>query len=481
LLAGIYIRLINITDREVIFDESWVAFSVRQANVTDMLRTIKTTPLLFNFLVFFVNKIFPEGELSLRIVPFVFGVLGLPLIYHVSKRVTKSQTVGFISMILLAFNSRHVNYSKDLKQYTCDIFFTLLILLLSEFIITSRKKISIRETVIGVLVIVVSCLFSYPTAFLVITVFPILFNKFLSHKKDLLRLSTSYVIGFLVLGIYYIIFAKDQMGDANLLDFWVLEQAFPPVDTVGNVLIWLSSNLQDFLVSYPFGENMNFIWLLLVIPLLLKLTFPIKRVYYYYLGVLALLLIASFFKKYVFLGNRVTLFTLPFVLIIISVGIGEFIKIAKSKTVGLFLSCSVILLLFSPYFKETARREGVRYYNAWPEARQYIEGNYEAGYVVLNFNLADELWWYHLGDICDGKNCDAEYKRTYDQLIESTNGTRKPYIIVMRQPFEASLSRRFHKQRKMLLIYFQEDWIIQEKFEKSHAYIYKIVPNSDQV
>src|ERR1041385_7654748 len=85
---GTAVRLVGIT-RSLWLDEAWVANAAAAASLSKMLyydRWLQTTPPLFLVLVRATVKIFGLSNVTLRLVPFIFGVVSIVFTFLLLKR-----------------------------------------------------------------------------------------------------------------------------------------------------------------------------------------------------------------------------------------------------------------------------------------------------------------------------------------------------------------------------------------------------------
>jgi len=75
-------------------------------------------PRLFHLFLFFWHRIFDFNVFGLRMLPALLGVLGLPALYVLARRLFASRTAGLVASSLLALSPFHISYSQDLTMYS---------------------------------------------------------------------------------------------------------------------------------------------------------------------------------------------------------------------------------------------------------------------------------------------------------------------------------------------------------------------------
>lgn len=81
------------------------------------IRSTNARPLMYLLNHYLINPILPLNEFSLRLLPAVFGVLGIPVIYLVTRRLVSSRA-GLFAAILLSLSGLHVYYSQFARYWS---------------------------------------------------------------------------------------------------------------------------------------------------------------------------------------------------------------------------------------------------------------------------------------------------------------------------------------------------------------------------
>lgn len=91
-------------------------------------------PPLFHYLLHFWLK-FSTNEVWMRILPLIFGLLTIYMVYFFAKSFLKSEKAAQLAALLLAAAPYHVWYSQELRSYSLVTFLTLL----SVYLFTAKK------------------------------------------------------------------------------------------------------------------------------------------------------------------------------------------------------------------------------------------------------------------------------------------------------------------------------------------------------
>lgn len=198
LLAATGIRAFHLYKYEMWFDEAFTGILMRVPN-EEFMRVLSqdTNPPAFYLFTKLWTLIFGTGEIALRVLPLLAGVLTVFVVYLLAKKMFNKET-GIIAAVLLTISPFMIQYSTEARTYALYglftslalymlfskklVFFTLFaafipflhyagifysVVLLGIFVgynILNRKNANWPKTVIICFVIVFSVFFSYKNA-----------------------------------------------------------------------------------------------------------------------------------------------------------------------------------------------------------------------------------------------------------------------------------------------------------------------------
>jgi mannosyltransferase len=126
IFVGAYLRLTALNRQSLWFDEADVVVRA-QRPFDQVLRTFiepgENGPI-YNLMLALWIRVAGISEIAVRFPSALFGVLALPLIYLLARRMA-GPTVGLIVTGLLAINPYHVWYSQEAKMYTMVVVLAL--------------------------------------------------------------------------------------------------------------------------------------------------------------------------------------------------------------------------------------------------------------------------------------------------------------------------------------------------------------------
>ncbi len=122
-ILGAGLRLYGLGRRNLWYDEVFSLFE-GMYNLNRIGYHFWTTPPLFKLILYFW-KFLGESEFMLRLLPALFGMFSVVIIYQVGKTLFDKRT-GLISSLLLSISPFHIYYSQELRAYTLVTFLAIL-------------------------------------------------------------------------------------------------------------------------------------------------------------------------------------------------------------------------------------------------------------------------------------------------------------------------------------------------------------------
>src|SRR5688572_24450640 len=117
-LLGCALRVYRADHQEIWGDEGIKLEVVHQDFARVLDPAAEFHPRLFHLFLFVWHRIFNFNVFGLRMLPALLGVLGLPALYVLARRLFASRTAGLVAGFLLALSPFHVSYSQDLTMYS---------------------------------------------------------------------------------------------------------------------------------------------------------------------------------------------------------------------------------------------------------------------------------------------------------------------------------------------------------------------------
>ncbi|HIE43534.1 MAG TPA: glycosyltransferase family 39 protein [Candidatus Omnitrophica bacterium] len=302
-LLGILLRIYKLSAKDFWFDEAGKLLVENNLYICfEMLRP------LFNIFLYLWLKIVPHNEFAIRVLPFIFGIASLPIIYLYGKEMFNREIALFCTF-LLSVSPLHVWYSQELKAYTLTTFLTIAVAYyFYRFVKEEKFHLMIVLSFIMILLVYTTYL---SFAILVIEA---LFLIIVKRGKLLKKWSIHPLIVFACFSprLLHLLWRMRIVKES----FWISE---PTLESV-----W--ATFANFNLGYT-GSNFLFQFsLYLTLPFLIFALFKVKREKEIQLNFLLLFvplvsaLIYSFLSTPIFITRQFVQFT-PFYYLLISRGL----------------------------------------------------------------------------------------------------------------------------------------------------------------
>lgn len=347
---GIVARLFQyLHNRTLWTDEAALALTIADrtyAELTSTLGFVTGAPVGFLLLYRFAVGLFGNNEFAIRLVPLLCGIGALLLLYPIAKHYLRPMAVPF-AMLLFAASTPLVRYATEGKQYSSDVFISVLLLYLGMQ--ATRSGLAIRWIVPFAIVGALLVWFSYPSVFVLAGIGAVIGIYALAQKDwgKIIRLSLMSAAWLVSFGISYQFAGTDTLisneGLIEHLDALSRFPPFPPTSLSG--LNWLADSF-FLLFSNPVGITLSGV---AAMAFILGLISMFKRSNFNLL-LLASPIIVTFLvssAQYYPFAERWLLFLVPFMILLIAEGM--FFVIDKTwrdyKLIGIVFAS---VLLFYP-------------------------------------------------------------------------------------------------------------------------------------
>ncbi len=127
ILLALGLRLYGLDAQSLWYDEGFSVYLARMGPVEITERTAADIqPPLYYYLLHGWIELLGDGEMALRGLSLIFGLLTVPLIFSVAWQLFGSYLAALLAALLLAVSPLHVWYSQEVRMYTLLTFLCLL-------------------------------------------------------------------------------------------------------------------------------------------------------------------------------------------------------------------------------------------------------------------------------------------------------------------------------------------------------------------
>ena len=396
IIIGIILRLSQyIYNRSLTEGEAPLAMNIIERSYQGLLKPldyVQAAPIAFLYIEKLFVNIFGNNEYALRIFPLLAGILSIFIFYEILKHINDIKITIF-GLGFFVLNDHLIYFSSEVKPYSSDVLFSLLLILLALIIIRENLKISmlILTGIIGAIFI----WFSFPAVFvfsgigIVLLIYAIK-NKNYSALIALIIISAIWILSFIS---NYFLCIRHYTGHKELVDFW--QKDFIPFPPASLKALYQIIYMLIRIFKNPGGFP--------VYDILLALLFFITGIYYLYkskktialIFILPLIItfICSMFKLYPFEG-RVILFIAPILTIFVSAGISLFYSIIKKDSRIIAVALSLILFI-QPVSKDVYHLIKPRAPEELRPVLEYVSKNKKDGEVIYVYYGALNAYKYY--------------------------------------------------------------------------------------
>ncbi len=350
LFLGLLFRLAHyLANRSLWLDEAALALNILERGYPELLQPLsynQAAPVLFLLALKLLTSLCGAGESIFRLLPFLAGAGALLLFYPLARRAI-SPGAAPLALALLVFSDRAIYYSGETKQYSLDLFFTVLLLLLADCAYRGGYRVKDLFWLGAAGILAVWC--SHPVVFILGGVGGALFLTACREKQtdrktpvSLAVLGAVWVASFMV---NYAFFSGPATRNQAFFDFFADDFAFFIPGSLGE-LAWYPRTFVEISCN-PMGFSIPHAGMVLLAMLAGVIVFWSNKKNFSLIIIclpLVLLLVASAAGAYP-LADRLLLFTLPLFYLLIAEG-AYFVWQELSRR-HLFIGAAFVAILLS--------------------------------------------------------------------------------------------------------------------------------------
>ncbi|MBN2134504.1 MAG: glycosyltransferase family 39 protein, partial [Acidobacteria bacterium] len=336
-------------NRSLWIDEAMLALNIINrgfSGLTEPLYYKQVAPVGFLFIERISILMLGKNEFALRIFPLISFLVSIPLFYLLGGKLTGNKMVALLSTSIFSITLSLLRYSSEVKQYSSDVLFTLILLYCCLTLKLNTNRSLLIYAVIGGIAIWFS---NIAVIILFVAGMYSLYYEFYKNKH--FKIVVPLLFWAVSFFIYYIFFIHNHPHTEFMIDYW--KEAFLPLSPFSaSFYLFLFRVAQD-IYSYLLG--FGFLWFM---PFLISVSaagFMLKRreytVLYFFLAPIAVHLFLSGLMLYPFKG-RFLLYSIPLIILIFSIGLYELFEFTNKRILKLpqFLLILPVLVMFYPIY-----------------------------------------------------------------------------------------------------------------------------------
>ena len=469
---GMGIRLAGyLTGRSLWLDEARLALNIVNRSFLQLLQPLdykQGAPVGFLLIEKVMVLTFGNNEYSLRLIPFLAGIVSLLIFYNIATHYLKTRTMP-IALGLFAISMPLIYYSSEVKQYSSDVAIGLLLYWTTIFI---QNRFSPSRMVLFGIIGAIAVWFSHPAIFILGGV-AISLTSFCLVKRKWRKcawLAGVYSLWALSFVALYFVSLRDLSANEDLLDYWSGSfMPFPPL-SFSNARWFINTFLGIF--GDPVGLKLTGIAVFTFLMGSLSMFYKKRKEFFILIIPILLALLASGFHLYPFKG-RLLLFIVPAILILIVAGIEQIRSSTKaySMTIVIILVSLVFLhplISISQYLVGDSRlKQEIKPVISYVNTHQQDEDILYLYYGAQDaFRYYQEKYGYHDNDYIVGVNSRDNWNNYTDDL-DKLRGHRRVWIL-----FSHIFKSKDVDEEKFFLYYLDRIGTKLDTFKAQGASVY---------
>ncbi len=340
---GIVIRLRQyVVGRSLWVDEAALGLNIINRTALELLRPLdylQGAPVGYLLLTRLVVVLAGSGELALRAVPLVSGLLAL-LLFAVLARQVLDEWPAALAVVIVALAPLLIAYSNELKQYQLDVLATVVALLLFRRL---RAPLTLTTTLTATVAGLALVWLSHPSIFVLAAVgLTALVETVRRHDRRsawlLVGVGGAWLISITGMAVFSL---NSLMTNASLLDFW--DSGFVPAPLPLVELArwtWYKANALT-----TFVLQLSAVGLLAAAAGIVRWERRDRGMLAALLLPIGFALLASALRRYPF-ADRLLLFTAPLVALLVAEGVSALIE--RLRPLGRLATGAVVVVLLAP-------------------------------------------------------------------------------------------------------------------------------------
>jgi hypothetical protein len=313
-------------------DDVWVGALTRIESIGKMAALHAPHALGFLLLEWLARRAFHDPEWSLQVLPFVAGLLLIPLSARLVFKLTRNTGSAFLAAALVALSPVLSAYSVRAKPFAFDALATCVLLLAAAGCL---EKPSLRRLAgLGSLA-VLATLLSFPALLTSAVLLPLIFGWWFFSAREPHRVRRAALLGALVgssLGLIWF-FLMHQQANQSLLDYW--RSGYLPHDSLSSAARFLSSRTVSTVVpAFPSGVPwLGFLCLVGLVAAFARR--ELRWVAFFSVTLAGGLILASALRLYPLGDSRTGAFLIPIFILLVALSpelLGRGSRAAASRT-----------------------------------------------------------------------------------------------------------------------------------------------------
>ncbi len=373
------------------------------------LLSIKTATFLFGF-----------GEKALRLIPFLFSIGTLPLIYYITRELLQNKFVALFSFTLFSVNLAFIIFSSELKTYGIDV--TMYLILVWLFV-SKNAVILKRRNLLLAFSRVIMLLYSNVTFIIMACIAIAMLTNWIRQKKINTSEGLVLIIWFGSFIIYYLLFLYKHPYQA--IQTQLYESKMPPIN-IFSVAFWdfmdnSKIDITSILMYFPHNVFIHCITLeILIVAFAAASKKKNFNLIIFCIAPIALHFLLSFWYRFI-------LYTIPGLLVFLCYGIYEI-------TIFIGKQSKWISVVFASFFLTVFCYPSLQQFPLWwreiMPVINYTNTNYSRHKILVTTPYTLYKYYHTVGTAKNGNFEPLEWPINPEQFIALTAGITGDFLLL---------------------------------------------------
>lgn len=349
IFIGVFLAIYQfIFNRSLWIDEASLALSIISRDFIGLTKPLdydQVAPIGFLFIERISVLILGKNELALRIFPLISFLTSIPFFYLLSNKLVKNNVIALISTSIFSITLSLLYYSSEVKQYSIDVLFTIIIFYYTLTLQLNKNKSLFIYAIIGSIAVWFS-----NVSIIILFVTGVYLLYFEGYQNKNYKILFPFLFWATSFFIYYYLFIHNHPATEFMTTYWRNENAFLPLNPFSKEFYsFLFRSTKEIYALLGFGP----FWFIPLIISLSAIGFMLKQrkyaLLYYCLTPIMVHLLLSSLTLYPF-ERRLLLYITPLIILIYSIGLYHLFEFTNMKILRLpyFLLILPVLIMFYP-------------------------------------------------------------------------------------------------------------------------------------
>lgn len=190
IVLALSMRVYNLNTPSINGDEGSTIF-LSERPIAQILKSSEDVqPPLFYGLMHFWIALFGKSEFALRLLPVIFSILAIPVIYKLGKLLFNDK-VGLFSAFVFAISQANIRFAQNLRNYSLVTFLTLLSFYFFYSYLSNPDR---KKLILFIIASTLAIYTHYFAAFLLVAEFLFLIFYYKKYRELFLKVFGSFVV-----------------------------------------------------------------------------------------------------------------------------------------------------------------------------------------------------------------------------------------------------------------------------------------------